>query len=718
MNIQAAQASDIFHHLTLRAKVALAIGIPLAAVFFALMMQIDTQMIPGMTLRNTLFLIQLDLELILLIMAYAVSRRAITLWRRAHSGLIGTRLQTRIVLMFCGAAIIPTVAVSLFSAYFFNYGIKTWFDTRVSQALENSLSMATAYFNEHNQAIRSDALMIAPVVADQLSLLQTSPKLFTIILNDQVESYHLAEAVIFNRDQVLARSALSFSLSFERLHEELLQGADEGKVVVVGDKDDKIQAVLKISNTPRLYMLVSRTVDSEVLENMKSASTSVARYQELQRDIAKLQAQFFLIFVLVALMVLLASLWMGMWLSVRLIDPLLALMQATERVRAGDYGIKVPEGRSDDEVANLGRTFNRMTSQLETQRRDLMEANRTAEARRRFTEAVLFGVSAGIIAVDADWHVTLTNRTALELLRLPPDASVTGRAVLDLLPEVAAMLEQAQARPERMASGNVVALPGNERVTLHVQVVAERFDQSIEGFIVTFDDITQLVAAQRSAAWADVARRIAHEIKNPLTPITLSAERLRKKFGPAEQAEREAYERYLDTIARHARDIGRMVEEFVAFARLPAPKFSVENISDIVRKTVFSEQTVHPEIDYRLQLPQASVMLRCDEGQIGQILTNLLKNAAEAMEAQTMPRSITLTLIQEEKEVLLRIRDSGPGFPADKLAVLTEPYVTTRSKGTGLGLSIVKRTMEDHGGSLQLSNPADGGAEATLVFKR
>lgn len=704
--------------LSLRAKIVLILLLLLGIGFFALIVQIDTNMRPDMPLRRTLFLLQIDLELMLLVMAYAVGRRARTLWKRAHSGLIGTRLQSRIIIAFCVVAIIPTIVMSLFSAYFFNYGIKTWFDTRVSQALENSLSMANAYFNEHNDAIRDDARSIADTISGKLPLIERDSEVFRMILDDQIAAHNVSEAVIFDREHVLIRSSLAFSLAFERLHEELLQGADEGKVVVIGDNTNKIQAVLKLSNAPKLYMLVSRLVDAAVLEHMKSASTSVTRYQELQRDIAILQQQFFIIFVLVALMVLLASVWMGMWLSIRMITPLAALMQATDRVRAGDYSTRVPEGHADDEIANLGRTFNRMTGQLEEQRRDLVEANRIADERRRFAEAVLSGVSAGIIALDAHLRVTLCNRTALDLLGVAQDRSITGQPIHQLLPEVTALLEQSQARPDRVASGTVVLETQHGRSTLHVQVVAERFNQFIEGFIVTFDDITQLVAAQRASAWADVARRVAHEIKNPLTPITLSADRLRKKFGSEITSDRESYDRYLDTIARHTRDIGRMVEEFVAFARVPTPNFAEENLSAIVRKIVFSEQTVHPDITYQLLLPDTPLILRCDEAQIGQILTNLLKNAAEAMEQNAQKKMVFLTLTDTDKAVILSLRDTGPGFPPAKIDTLTEPYVTTRTKGTGLGLSIVKRTMEDHGGSVTLLNHAEGGAEVILTFPK
>ena len=367
--------------------------------------------------------------------------------------------------------------------------------------------------------------------------------------------------------------------------------------------------------------------------------------------------------------------------------------------------------------ANLGRTFNRMTGQLsEAQRRDLMEANRLADDRRRFTEAVLLGVSAGVIAIDESRRVTLHNRTALELLGHADSASLVGEPIEKILPDVRALVQQVSENPAKSAERQIMVQHQDARVTLHVQVTAEQFGSAIEGYIVTFDDITELVSAQRSAAWADVARRIAHEIKNPLTPITLSTERLRKKFGPAEGSEeRESFDRYIDTISRHVRDIGRMVEEFVAYARLPASVFRNDNLVSIIKKSAFSAQTATPDVTYIKHLPEKEVILSCDEAQLGQALLNLFKNAAEALEGREN-KAITITLTTAADQATLLVEDNGPGFPVDKMDQLTQPYVTTRVKGTGLGLAIVKRSIEEHKGTLTLSNREGGGARVTMTF--
>lgn len=688
----------------------------LIAMLGGLIMEINNQATAGMTPQSSIMLMLVILAALLVTMALVVIRRATKLWRQAKSGLIGTRLQSRIIVMFCGIAILPTIIVAIFSALFFNFGIQSWFDNRVSQALEDSVSVATAYLSEHKSAIRTDAVGLATDIQRQLSGVYTNAKGFQLYLTRESASRSLTEAVVFNRERVFSRTALSFSLIFERLPEIVMDRADEGNAVIFGEDEDKIQAVVKISAMPEMYLMVGRVVDPTVLSHMQAARTTVLQYRQLKHDIATIQKQFFAVFILVALLVLLASIWAGMTLAVRLIGPIAGLMGATERVRAGDYSIRVPEGRRDDEIANLARTFNRMTAQLEAQRHDLMEANRQLDERRRFTEAVLSGVSAGIIALDSQHRITLHNRTACELLNVPKGKELFGTQAIDWLPDLQTLLTQAERRPDKIASDNVTISHGDTRVSLHVQVTAERFNETIEGYIVTFDDISELVSAQRASAWADVARRIAHEIKNPLTPITLSVDRLRKKFGEQVATDKEGYERYLETISRHVRDIGRMVEEFVSFARLPTATFKEEDLVRLIRTSVFSEQTVHPDITYTLNLPR-ELRVTMDESQLGQVLLNLLKNAAEALEASDK-KEIRISLSDAGEHITLTLEDSGPGFPSEHMERLTEPYVTTRAKGTGLGLAIVKRSIEEHKGTLALTNRAGGGAQVTLTLPK
>lgn len=654
--------------------------------------------------------------LVLLALAFFIVRRAYMFWRAAREGLVGTRLQTRIILTFATVTLVPTLTVTLFAALFFNFGIKAWFDNRVSVALEESVTLAQAYLNEHRSTMRTEAQGMVNELGRELWLLNNNKPHFDKALNIQASMRNLSEAIVFTSSRVVARTALSFSLTFERLPDVVLERANEGNIVVLGsEEDDKIRAVIRFPAS-ELYLLIGKTVDRTVIDHMQVARSTMDQYRALQRDMRGIQLQFILAFVLLALLLLLASIWAGMAVAMRVVGPVSVLIAAAERVRAGDYGIRVPEGQENDEISTLSRTFNRMTGQLNRQRADLIDANRMLDERRRLTEAVFAGVTAGVISLDPEKRITLHNRSALKLLGLGDERNLKGEPITDIMPAIGELLAEAEQRPEKIAMRDIVIKRNDLRATLHVRITLERYNDVVEGYIVTFDDITDLVTAQRSAAWADVARRIAHEIKNPLTPITLSTERLRKKFGDEITSDKEAYAKYLDTITRHVKDIGKMVEEFVSFARMPTPQFTEVALAQLIRKSVFSEQTAHADIRYVTELPAEEVKLTCDERQMGQMLLNLLKNAAEAMEGMAGKPAITVTLEGQPQQVIISVRDNGPGFPAEDMAKLTEPYVTTRVKGTGLGLAIVKKSMEDHKGRIELRNHADGGAIVTLVF--
>ncbi|MFN7185596.1 MAG: HAMP domain-containing protein [Alphaproteobacteria bacterium] len=456
---------------------------------------------------QSILLLVLSALLLLLMLAVIVLRRAYRLWQDSRRGLVGTRLQGRILLMFCVVTIVPTLIVSIFSTVFFNIGVKAWFDERVAGALNESVMIARAYMNEHRTAIQSDAVSIAEDVRRESSLMAINSEAFKQQLTVQAAFRNLSEAIIFDRNRVLARTALSFSLVFERLPEEIFKRADTGDVVVLGEGDDRIQAVVKFNQYPDLYLLVSRVVDPTVIHHMQTAEKTILQFKKLERGIAGLRLQFSVAFLMLALLLLLGAIWAGMQLAMRLIGPITQMVAATERVRAGDYSIKVPEGRQGDEIATLARTFNRMTAQIDKQRKELMLANRTMDERRRFIEAVLSGVSAGVIALDAQGRIKLYNRLAPSLLGLAEDAILTGQSLAVLASPMAALLADAESKPERGVSRQIVIERGDARATLQVRITVERFDARIEGFIVTFDDITDLQLAQRSLGGCGTTHR-------------------------------------------------------------------------------------------------------------------------------------------------------------------------------------------------------------------
>lgn len=664
---------------------------------------------------------------LLCVLALFMARRVISLRRYAREEATGSRLQRRIVVIFGLVTIIPTMIVAIFSGVFFHFGIKSWFDERVRTAIEESVAVAEAYLEEHKETIRADVIAMNNDLHRDYYLLTASPANLTQILNAQVALRNLTEAIVFTPNRVVARSELSLSLSFERMPIEPMRRADEGNVVVLADDDDKIRALVKLDALEDIYLMIGRVIDPRVLRHTVVAQGAVNEYRRLQEDISDIQIQFSLLFVLVVLMLLLAAIWYGIYTAMRLVVPISRLISAAEKVRAGDFTARVTVTQKKDEISTLGRTFNRMTDQLQKQREELMHANRQLDERRRFTEAVFAGVSAGVVAMDMHQVITLNNRVAAGLLQDDETQSMKGMPITALLPAIAPLLDEAQSRPDELAEAQLTVMRKQKRLNLQVRVSVELKDKHIEGFIVTFDDITELVSAQRQAAWSDVARRIAHEIKNPLTPIALSAERLKRKYldNLETDEEKEAFLRYVDTINRHVGDIRQIVEEFVAFARMPSPERKKQDIRKTLKEAMFSSQTAFSSIHHELVVPDKEILLRYDERLIAQVLTNLLKNAAEALEdraqsdTQKKPE-IHIELLQKPDVVDIVIEDNGPGFPEELLSKATEPYVTTKAKGTGLGLAIVKKQMEEHKGKLSLQNvtqgPRQGGAQICLTF--
>jgi two-component system nitrogen regulation sensor histidine kinase NtrY len=648
-----------------------------------------------------------------------IGARVYGLWTSLRAGSVGSKLQTRVILLFSIVTIFPTLVVSIFATLFFNIGVETWFNDRVQTAVEESLAVAQAYLNEHKENVRGDAIAMAEDLNAASSLVFSNPVEFNRIVAAQANLRLLTEAVVIYRNRIIAQGKLSFAIAFESISPDTLEKLNRGEVVIDTDDDDKIRASIKMAALPDAYLIIGRLVDSKVLTHMDATQGAVTEYRALKGQLGSLQLAFSVVIVSLALVLLLTAIWYGMVFASRLTTPISSLMQVAERVRGGDYGARVTNEIGSDEMGNLARTFNRMTEQLESQRGELILANRQLDERRRFSEAVLSGVSAGVIALNAEKQITLMNRSSASILGKIDLVASPERPLNELLPGIGELLAQAETLQGEVAQSSLSLSNNEKNLTLHVRVTAEKKDGKLEGFIVTFDDITLLVSAQRNAAWADVARRVAHEIKNPLTPIQLSAERLKKKYSKFITEDAENYTRYLDTITKHVGDIGKMVEEFVGFARMPTARFVTEDLTSIVRKSVFSSQVGFPNIDVVVKLPDAPILFECDERQITQVLTNIIKNAAESIESrpEASPKGeIVVELACEGKRVILSVKDNGIGFSGDDASKMLEPYVTTRSKGTGLGLAIVKKIVDDHNGLLFIENNSDCGAKVTLSF--
>ncbi|MBS0219781.1 MAG: HAMP domain-containing protein [Proteobacteria bacterium] len=469
-----------------------------------------------------------------------------------------------------------------------------------------------------------------------------------------------------------------------------------------------------------LFLVTGHAVDLRVVDYIKSIDFAGKFYSQIEQALRRNQLIIFVVCGAIALLMLLAAVWLAIQVATRLTAPIGGLMAAAEKVRGGDLGARVEEGPPNDELGQLARSFNRMTSQIEQQRSELVAANAELDRRRRLTDAVLAGVSAGVLSVDGAGVVTRSNRSALDLLALPEDG-VLNRQLIDVMPEVAPLVAQAADRPDRLTQGQIELLHRGIRRILLVRISAA----SDSGSVVTFDDVTELMSAQRMAAWGDVARRIAHEIKNPLTPIQLSAERLKRRYLKQIKDDPETFSTCTDTIIRQVGDIGRMVDEFSSFARMPRPTVQPEDARELCQQALFLQRSGNADIHYHASLPDHPVPLICDRRQVSQVLTNILKNAAEAIEGLDTPTGqplspgeISLILKDDGASVRVIVEDNGKGLPKEGRERLTEPYMTTRSKGTGLGLAIVKKIMEDHGGQLLLEDREGGGARISLVFRR
>ncbi len=679
---------------------------------------------------DTVFLL-LNIDLVILLLLGAViARRLAALLIERRRGRAGSRLHIRLAARFSVVAIIPAIVVATFSALFFQFGIQAWFSERVSTAINESLSVAEAYLAEHQQVLRSDALEMAGEIENQAQISPqtvSDPNRFNLYLNLLADVRNIPEAmVVEGNGRVLAQTRLAFTIQFVTLPEEVLNAARNNEVLLLPDEiDDRVRAVVRLDNLVDTFLVIGRFVEAQVIGHMEQTQGAVAEYQDLQARSADLQITFTLIYVIVALLLLMISVWIGLMFADSLVTPIGSLITAAERVRSGDLTARVEPSEARDELNSLGRAFNRMTSQLESQRHELVEANAQLDMRRRFTEAVLTGVSAGVLGLDADGKITLPNPSASRLLG-QDDAELVGRPLNEAVPEMAELMRSIRRRPSRLVESQVKINKDAESRTLLVRISAELADGQVQGYVATFDDVTELLSAQRVAAWADVARRIAHEIKNPLTPIQLSAERLKRRYLKEIESDPDTFVECTDTIVRQVGDIGKMVDEFSAFARMPNPVMQREDMGKLATDALALQRNAYPKVHFDLEVADGDAPVLCDARQMQQVLTNTLQNALDAIDGRTASQDgpelpaghITLTVRVTDSEVIATVEDNGKGLPSNDRDRLTEPYVTTRDKGTGLGLAIVKKIIEDHGGRLQLDDRDGGGARVTVSLPR
>lgn len=684
---------------------------------------------------NTVYwLLNLDLVLLLLL-GTVISRQLVKIWSEKKRGVAGSRLHIRLVLAFSVMAAAPAILMAVFSSIFLYFGVQAWFNDRVSTAVNESLAVAQAYLNEHREVMRADVMAMAYDLTRESRYMDENPERFSQMVQTQSNIRNLPEAIIFrSTGEVLARSRMALVLEMEQLPKDLMKRADGGEVVLVtGNSRDRIRALVKLDRFFDAYLYVGRLVDGNVLQHMATAERAVKEYTTLDGRKSRVQIAMTAMFAAIALLLLMAAVWFGLVFSEQLVTPISALITAAEKIRGGDLSARVPDTSAgtpeqDDDIILLGRAFNRMTSQLQSQQKELLAANRMLDERRRFTEAVLASASSGIIGLDRQGRITLANLRAGELLMgavSNDDGQLDGRRLAEFIPEADDVFTRASGDSGRPAQVQVEYAAGTgPRRTVLLRITAE---QGGSGAVATLDDISALVSAQRNAAWADVARRIAHEIKNPLTPIQLSAERLRRKYLPQIKEDPETFAKCTDTIIRQVGDIGHMVSEFSAYARMPVSVKKTENVADICHDTLLFQKQAYPDIDFTFDSVAKELPANCDRSQLTQVLNNLLINAIDSVherlqQAPTPAGRIGMQVDTRGDNVVITVRDNGTGLPDKVREQILEPYVTTKKKGSGLGLAIVKKIMEDHDGSIEIGDFIDegvkSGAKAVIVFPR
>ena len=641
-----------------------------------------------------------------------------------RSGRAAARLHVRIVGLFSIIAAAPAILVAIVASVTLDRGLDRLFSTRTRAAIENSLIVAEAYLRDHAQIVRSDIMVMAFDLARTKPVFDQEPDKLRQFLTFQASVRGLAAAIVIDKNlNVVARADVKINQTFAMPPRDALPHITESEPQIVLLPDTNyVAAIVKLEKYDDYYLYVTRLLDPRVVPQLQATRASVTEYAAIEARRIGVQVAFGLMYTVIALIVLLSAVWIGLNFANRLVAPIRRLIGAANAVSTGNLYVRVPVRPSEGDLGHLGETFNRMTQELRTQRDDIVRARDLIDSRRRFTEAVLAGASAGVIGVDADGCVSILNRSAEKLIGRS-EAEALGRPLVEVFPELADIMAAAQAGA-RTHDQVTISRNGRER-NLSVRVTSEQSAESDHGYVVTLDDITELVAAQRTSAWADVARRIAHEIKNPLTPIQLSAERLRRKYGKLIGNDDGVFEQCTDTIVRQVDDIRRMVDEFSRFARMPKPVISADDIADTVRQTVFMMRVGHADIDIECDIAEDPMPARFDRRLISQALTNIIKNAAEAISAVPAAElgkgKIDVYAAREGDNIVIDVVDNGIGLPKENRSRLLEPYVTTREKGTGLGLAIVGRIVEDHGGSIELRDAADKipgqrGAWVRVVF--
>jgi two-component system, NtrC family, nitrogen regulation sensor histidine kinase NtrY len=646
-------------------------------------------------------------------------------WRR---GLAGARLHVRIVGLFTLIAAVPAILIAIVASVTLERGLNPWFSGSLRELVTSSGTIAQGYQQQLCQNVGREMKLMAEDIenAKRTRLYDQNRSVFKTFLTTRAVMLGFPFAVIMTQDGTIIDRAETRSLDepLPPREQDFRDAATPEPPCMLTTRF--VGALIKLPSFDNQFLYVARRADPQAISFGQVAERAIDQYRLLDQQRVNVQRAFTIMYAIITLMLLLSAIWMGLAFANRLVNPIRRLINATDAVSAGNLYVQVPTQRSEGDIGRLGQTFNAMIAEIRTQQNRLVSASDALDRRRQFTEAVLSGVSVGVIGLNDEGIIAIANPVSERVLGGP----LSGRMIADVAPEIAVLFEEARASRTRSLQRQVEMHSNGRDISLFVRVTSEQATAGDRGYVITLDDITDLVTAQRTSAWADVARRIAHEIKNPLTPIQLSAERIKRKYGKVIVEDRAIFDQCTETIIRQVDDIRRMVDEFSSFARMPKPTLEQDNLADVLRQTLFMMRVAHPEIEFRDNLPTTPVLAKFDRRLIGQAVQNILKNGTEGIAAlagspdfksDTFKGTIFLVLTEVKDDILvIDVVDNGIGFPRENRQRLLEPYMTTREGGTGLGLAIVAKIFEEHGGGVELlDNPkADHGARVRMTIAR
>ncbi|MGV3552822.1 ATP-binding protein [Rhizobium sp.] len=623
-------------------------------------------------------------------------------------GRAAARLHIRIVSLFSIVAIAPALIVAVLASITLNVGLDRWFGQRTQEIVSSSINVAEAYVRENASYLQGQTISMANDLDRNRQLYSLDPTGFVEMMTRQTKGRGMLGAFILNREGVVQiRADIDDDIKLPDVPKEALQAAASGRPTLIPPGNSNLVAAVISLNEIDGVLYTIRAVDPQVMSSLHLMQQNADAYKEMEGGQVSTQLAYAVVYLGFTLIVLLAAIWAAIAVADRIVRPIRLLINAADNVAGGNLNVIVPVRAVDGDVGSLSRTFNKMISEIRTQRDEILVAKDEVDDRRRFIEAVLSGVTAAVIGVDEDRTINIANPSTQLLLGRAPEEMI-GRKLPDVSPEIDAVLTEASSRYRSDFRQQLAILHGGKERTLNVQVTREESHAGQESYVITIDDITDLVIAQRSTAWADVARRIAHEIKNPLTPITLSAERLKRRYGrQINEDDRAVFDQCTETIVRQVEDIGRMVDEFSSFARMPKPSMEAVDLRQILKDTVFLREMGNSEVRFERAWGDVALMGAFDARMLGQAFTNLVKNAEEAIEAvpseerRDDPR-IMVRAYEDADRLVVDVIDNGRGLPQENRHKILEPYMTMREKGTGLGLPIVKKIIEEHGGQLEL----------------